>query len=227
MSYSTILIFIFTIFVFYVLIFISFNRMVFFVKFDVLVCFCSCLARAFAAERLVSCTSPSFACECRTWALSTCGGNSSHVCWDMTEAHTGFYTRSCMPDTEALFEWYFVWLFLGIPYWHFLYDYHTISHTEQTFFSPDVKNLIGEFASLGNCPIVVAFTHNCSRFLTYLLHFSLCYVIYIIDICLTLQNPPERICCFAGYCDQCFSKDCAWNYFRSSVRPRPRLFPKH
>lgn len=41
--------------------------------------------------------------------------------------------------------------------WHFHYNYHAISHIEQTFFHSDVMNVIGESDNLENCPIVVAF----------------------------------------------------------------------
>lgn len=99
MSHFTILIFVFTVFLFCVLTFISFNHLVLFVKFDVLVYFCWCLACAFAAERLMSCISLSFTPECRTWTLITFGGivPMSAGTWLRP---TGFYTRSCVPSVQ-------------------------------------------------------------------------------------------------------------------------------
>lgn len=84
-------------------------------------------------------------------------GESSHVCWDMTEAHTGFYTRSCVAAAQHRSTIWTIWCFIGVQHQCFLYHYCAILHTEKTFFSSDVKNLIGKSANLENCSIVVFF----------------------------------------------------------------------
>lgn len=188
-------------------------------KFDVVVCFGWCLA----LQQWGWWDSPMSAGH-GLW--SPLGGQFPCLLWHGWGSHRFIHKVLCvLCPAQALFEWYFIWQLIGVQYRHFLYNYHAIS--EQTFFSSNIKNVIEEYANLENCPIIVAFTHNSSRFLKHLVHFGLYCIICIININLTLQNPSECTSCFAGYCDQRFSKDCAWNYIRSSVWPRPRLLSKH
>lgn len=76
----------------------SLNHIISFVNFDTLVYWTR--EPDFSAESPGGSTSLHFTCYCRTWTLIIFGEESSHVCCQMAEAYTIFYTKSFMPSTQ-------------------------------------------------------------------------------------------------------------------------------
>lgn len=94
-------------------------------------------------------------------------GDSSHVCWDMTEAHRFLHKVLCaLCPTQ---KHYLNDILRGSPWGYNIGIFFIIImpfHTQSKhFFSSDIKNLIGESANIEICPIVVDFAHNSSSFL--------------------------------------------------------------